>query len=188
MRGYAFAVLRVRMLGDLALELDGVTIDPPAGRRARELIGWLALNPGPMRAPSWPRASGPTCSTKAPEQACARPCTSCGATWGGGRSAHGHTGTRGPGGRGLGRRPRVPEARGEGRNEEALALSRGEPLAGLDEDWVMAARDDHRHAWGRAARSSWPKAAEAGGDPAAAVRFTRELIRVDPSRRSRPAG
>src|SRR3954454_2554878 len=36
-------MLRVRLLGDLAIEGG----DPPAGRPARELLAWLALHPGP---------------------------------------------------------------------------------------------------------------------------------------------
>src|SRR4029079_5876522 len=33
-----------------------------------------------------------------------------------------------------------------GGDEEALALCRGDRLAGLDEDWIVALRDDHREA------------------------------------------
>ena len=36
-------MLRVRLLGDLTLEVDGGAIDLPASRRARSLLGWLAL-------------------------------------------------------------------------------------------------------------------------------------------------
>ena len=39
-------MLRVRVFGGLALESDGTALDPPASRRARELLGWLALHPG----------------------------------------------------------------------------------------------------------------------------------------------
>src|ERR671933_2721436 len=39
-------MLRVRLFGGLALESDGSALPPPAGRRARELLGWLALHPG----------------------------------------------------------------------------------------------------------------------------------------------
>src|SRR3954471_2031165 len=39
-------MLRVRLFGGLALESDGTALPPPAGRRARELLGWLALHPG----------------------------------------------------------------------------------------------------------------------------------------------
>src|ERR671930_2012350 len=39
-------MLRVRLLGGLALELDGRSIPPKAGRPARALLAWLALHPG----------------------------------------------------------------------------------------------------------------------------------------------
>src|SRR5436309_3339238 len=37
-------MLRVRLLGDLAIEVDGTAVEPPASRRARALLGWLALD------------------------------------------------------------------------------------------------------------------------------------------------
>src|SRR5947209_4550538 len=37
-------MLRVRLLGDLGLELDGRRVDLPASRRARSLLGLLALD------------------------------------------------------------------------------------------------------------------------------------------------
>ena len=36
--------LRVRLLGDLVIEIDGIAVEPPASRRARALLGWLALD------------------------------------------------------------------------------------------------------------------------------------------------
>src|SRR5215218_8550930 len=39
-------MLRVRLLGGLALESAGGPIGVPASRPARELLAWLALNPG----------------------------------------------------------------------------------------------------------------------------------------------
>jgi DNA-binding SARP family transcriptional activator len=39
-------MLRVRLLGGLALERDGEPIAPPPSRRSRLLAGWLALHPG----------------------------------------------------------------------------------------------------------------------------------------------
>src|SRR5436305_13064699 len=52
-------MLRVRLLGDLGLELDGVRIEPPVSRRARSLLGLLALDrrqhPRPqLAARFWP--------------------------------------------------------------------------------------------------------------------------------------
>ena len=37
-------MLKVRVLGDLAIELDGATLEPPPSKRARALLGWLAVD------------------------------------------------------------------------------------------------------------------------------------------------
>src|SRR5438270_2980856 len=37
-------MLRVRLLGDLTLELDGRPVELPSSSRARSLLGWLALD------------------------------------------------------------------------------------------------------------------------------------------------
>src|SRR3954452_5260377 len=52
-------MLRVLVLGDLELELDGARVDPPGSRRARALLGLLALDrrlhPRPqLAARFWP--------------------------------------------------------------------------------------------------------------------------------------
>src|SRR5919202_4993701 len=52
-------MLRVRVLGGLALESDGRPLPVPASRPARELLAWLALHPGPHPRPGlamrfWP--------------------------------------------------------------------------------------------------------------------------------------
>src|SRR3954453_16077288 len=78
-------MVRVRVLGELALELDGTELELPASRRARSLLGLLAVErrghpPSPLAArflPDVPRPSGPTCSTRAHGQACAAPCRRC---------------------------------------------------------------------------------------------------------------
>src|SRR3954447_22339878 len=57
--GESCAVLRVRLGGDLRLEAGGVALRPPASRRARGVLAYLALNPGPharaqLAARFWP--------------------------------------------------------------------------------------------------------------------------------------
>jgi DNA-binding SARP family transcriptional activator/tetratricopeptide (TPR) repeat protein len=66
-----------------------------------------------------------------------------------------------------------------GEPEAALDLCTSELLAGLDDDWVLERRDDLRSrlADGLGAAAT---AAEAGGDLAAAVRLTRRMTALDP--------
>src|SRR5438477_6178348 len=52
-------MLRLRLLGEMALEVDGRAIPLPDSGRARALLAWLALNPGPhprsrLAARFWP--------------------------------------------------------------------------------------------------------------------------------------
>jgi len=174
-------MLRVRVLGDLALELDGEPLEPPPSRRACELLGWLALNPGAhprsdLAARFWPdvldssaraslrtalhelrRALGPAeASVVATRE---RVGLADEGVWVDARA--------------------VRELAAAGRGEEALALATGEPLAGLDEDWVHAARDEHRELV-VATLEALAHGAEAGGDSSAAVRWTREQARLEP--------
>src|SRR5919108_6424486 len=53
------ARLRIRLLGELEVDLAGVPVPAPASRRAWALLGYLALRPGPHRrsevaAALWP--------------------------------------------------------------------------------------------------------------------------------------
>lgn len=138
-------MVRIRVLGALALEVDGVAAAPPAGRPAQALLGWLALHPGTharseVAGRLWPdvlessaraslrnalsgvrRALGPT----------------AGRVLIAGRETVGLAGE--------------PEARVDavafdaliaaGEHAQALALCAGDLLAALGEDWVLAARD-----------------------------------------------
>ena len=172
-------MLRVRVFGGLALESDGAALDPPASRRARELLGFLALHPGrharaAVAARFWPdvldasaRASLRTTLHElrralGPAGVCLvadRDAVALDAAWVDARE--------------------VEALLAAGRAEEALALRDGELLAGLEEDWVLAERDTYRERL--AARlGALADAAEAGGDGAAAVRLTREQVALDP--------
>ena len=66
-----------------------------------------------------------------------------------------------------------------GRLEEALALCRGELLAGLDDDWVYERRDEHRdRVAGVLARLA--AAPTASGDLPEAIAYTRRQVALDP--------
>jgi DNA-binding SARP family transcriptional activator len=172
-------MLRVRVFGGLALESDGTPLDPPPSRRARELLGWLALHPGrharaAVAARFWPdvldasaRASLRTTlhelrralGTEGASLVADRDGVELDAAWVDARE--------------------VEELLAAGRAGEALALRDGELLAGLEEDWVLAARDELRERV--AARlGTLADAAEAAGDRAAAVRWSREQVALDP--------
>ena len=63
--------------------------------------------------------------------------------------------------------------------EEALELGRGELLAGLDDDWVLQRRDEHRdRVAGVLARLA--ARAESDHDLQAAIAFTRRQVTLDP--------
>src|SRR2546421_2708957 len=137
-------MLRVGVLGELELELDGTRVEPPTSRRARSLLGFLALERRPhartdLAARFWPdvldesarqslrgalmvvrRSLGPD-----PERYL------------------------------VATRERVALSEhvavdvaefdrhvAAGEPEQALALARGDLLAGLDDDWVLVARDE----------------------------------------------
>jgi DNA-binding SARP family transcriptional activator len=164
-------MLRVRVLGDFAVEGG----DVPAGRRARALLAYLALHPGPhpraaLAARFWPdvldesartslrgaladvrRALGPDALAATRESA------------------------------GLAGEPWTDAAEferlvGAGRDAEALALCRGELLPGFGDDWIVAARDAHREAQGAALA----RLAAAAGDPEEAARLLRARVALDP--------
>src|SRR6059058_1816967 len=43
--GFTLAqMLRLGLLGELTIELDGTPVEPPSSRRVRALLGWLALD------------------------------------------------------------------------------------------------------------------------------------------------
>src|SRR4051812_48516897 len=172
-------MLRVRLFGGLALESDDTALDPPASRRARELLAWLALHPGrharaALAARFWPdvldasaraslrttlhelrRALGEAGDCLVAD----RDAVALEAVWVDARE--------------------LEELLAAGRADEALALGDGELLAGLEEDWVLAARDDLRERL--AARlGALADAADADGDPAAAVRWSRAQVALDP--------
>jgi class 3 adenylate cyclase/tetratricopeptide (TPR) repeat protein len=180
-RVYASAMLCVRVLGELELELDGKPLDPPASRRARSLLGLLALDRrlharSQLAARFWPDVLDESARTSL-------------------RSAL--TALR----RSLGPEPdrylvTTRERAGladevhtdaaeferlvaAGRLEEALGHWRGELLADLDEDWVLVARDEWRERVAGVLNGLATRA-EADGDLAAAVAHTRRIVALEP--------
>ena len=184
-RGYTRAVLRVRVLGDLAVELDGTAAALPSSAKVRAVLAWLALHPGmqprsSIAARLWPDV------LDASARASLRS-----AIWALRRALGDDDGRLlvasrdqvGLGGPGIDVWVDLLEferlARG-GQPEKALALDGGaELLAGIDDEWVYAARDEHRDRR-MATLAAAGAAAEARGDLAAAIAHDRRRAQLDP--------
>jgi DNA-binding SARP family transcriptional activator len=175
-------MLRVRLLGGLRVELDGVPLAPPEGRRARSLLAWLALHPGMhararLAARFWPdvRDASARASLRS-------------AIWGL-RRALGDAAdsylraTRVELGlveealaTDVAELTRLVEA---GRLEEAAALGADELLPDVEEDWVYEARDEHRARLADVLAALADRA-EVDGDLAGAVAWSRRRTGLDP--------
>jgi DNA-binding SARP family transcriptional activator len=176
-------MLRVRLIGEMALEVDGSGIPPPASRRARSLLAWLALHPGlqprgDLAARFWPDVLDSSARTNlrsalmtlrnelGPEAGACLVTTRDsigfpreGAVWVDAVE--------------------FAALRSADDCERAVELGEGELLPGLDDDWVHAARDEHRDCL-MAAYGSLAEAAEEAGDLSGAVGWTRRLAACDP--------
>jgi DNA-binding SARP family transcriptional activator/tetratricopeptide (TPR) repeat protein len=176
-------MLRIRLIGEMALEIDGTPASPPASRRARSLLAWLALHPGPhargeVAACFWPdvldssartnlrsalmtlrNELGPAAATHLEATRDAIGLARDGETWVdavefGALLDHGDL-------------------------EKAVGIGDAELLPGLDDDWAYSARDAHRERLIEAF-AALAAAAEAAADLAGAVRWTRRQAFHDP--------
>ena len=167
-------MLRVRVLGGVAAEIGGRTVPEPTSRRAWALLGWLALHPGlhsraDVAARLWPDVV----------DASARQSMRS-ALW----SLRQVLAVDAPGAL-IATRDRVGLAAdtvvdalefaafvAAGQLAEAVALAGGDLLAGVDDEWALVARDEHRlrvvEVLGRLA--------DGAEDPAAAVGWARRAV------------
>jgi DNA-binding SARP family transcriptional activator len=176
-------MLRIRLLGELSVEVDGRILERVASGRACALLAWLALHPGlhprsRVASQFWPdileesaRASLRTTLTTLRHQL--------------GEIAAGCIAAD---------RERVGIEDGPGvwidtrefarlvalrRGAQALELCRGELLSDLDDDWVLEERDRHRERVGEVL-AALGAAAEEAGDMHLAARYSREHVALDP--------
>ncbi len=171
-------VLEVLLAGGLALRADGAELPLPASRRARAVLAYLALNPGPQ-----PRAQ--LAARFWPDVLDASARTSLRAALTELRHA------LGPAAAYVVATRETVALDGPGLTVDARAfaraLSRGDPagaveacgapiLDGFEEDWAHEARAAHAQRLAEALE----QLAEAAPDPAAAVRLTRAQVALDP--------
>jgi DNA-binding SARP family transcriptional activator len=176
-------MLRLRLLGELTLEVDGTRLELPASRRARSLLALLALERrvhprGQLAGRLWPDVLDESARTSLRSALSAL------------RRALGPDVDRYL----LATRDGVALAGpdqvwtdldaferlvAEDRPEDALELARGDLLEDLDDEWVYARRDEQR-ARVAALLERMAVDAEAAGEPAAALALTQRQVALDP--------
>jgi DNA-binding SARP family transcriptional activator len=175
-------MLRLRLVGDLALCLDGRRLDPIASRRARSLLAWLAYHPGlhtraRVASVFWPDVldSSARASLRTTLAMLRRDLGEAAGAVVAGRDRLGIDDSAD-----VWIDVRESERlAAQGRYEEALRLADGDLLTDLDYDWVLEARSAHRDRV-----VEWlgvvGDAAEEAGDLEAAVRHARRRLELDP--------
>jgi DNA-binding SARP family transcriptional activator len=178
---YAWRVLRIRTVGDFRVEVNGDDRTPDAFDRAAALLAWLALNPGlhtrsAVASQFWPDVldESARASLRSALWALRRQL---------GDEANGAL---------VATRDRVGLAddvwvdvaegarlRNEGRLDEALSLTEGELLPGLEDEWAFEAREGHR-AGTAELLEGLAKEAELRGDLRGAAELSRRAASLQP--------
>lgn len=176
-------MMRVKLLGEMTLEVDGVRLELPASRRARSLLGVLALERrthprGQLAARFWPDVLDESARTslRSALSALRRAlgadadryllATRDGVTLAGPDEVWTDVGEFG-------------RLLTEDRLADALEIASGDLLADLDEDWVYERREEHR-AQVVALLQRMAGDAQAKGNLGAAVALTRRQVALDP--------
>ena len=163
------------MLGELRIEDGGAPVAPPESRRARLLLGWLALHPGQHARGELAARLRPDVLDESARSSLRQ------AAWAL-RPALGEALQADRGSIGLADEDVWVDARdferlgANGDGEAALALVRGALLAGLDDEWVLDARTAQQHTED-ALLERMEAAAE---DAAGALAIARRRVERDP--------
>jgi DNA-binding SARP family transcriptional activator len=171
-------MIRVRVIGELSVDRDGVELALPKRRPARLLLGWLALHPGSharsMVASSlWPNVLDESARTSLRTALSALRSAIGGSVLSASRERIGLDGEVTVDWR------EFQQIASEGRALDALDLYSGELLAGFDEEWALSARDAFRDQVGVMLASLAADAATAG-ESTRAISFARRRAALDP--------
>ncbi|MBV9923203.1 MAG: AAA family ATPase [Pseudonocardia sp.] len=171
-------MLRVALLGELTVEVNGRGVQLPRARRARLVLGWLALHPGThsrasVAARFWPDVVDATAKASLRN-----------ALWSLRRAAGVDLLATSRERVGLARSVWVDvvafgELTQAGSLEDAAALCRGELLSGVDDEWVHDAREAHRRRLSHTLEALAARA-ESAGDRPWAVELSRRRAGLDP--------
>ena len=175
-------MLRIRLLGELAVESSSGSIQLSGSWRARSLLAWLALTPGNHRRADLAARFWPEVLDSSARASLRNAIWTLRRTLGpdGGRcllATRERVGLSGPG-LWIDVRAFRDHAEHE-RVEQALELCRGELLAGLDEEWVYEYRDAHNEQVSGVLERLAAQA-ETSGDLARAIALTRRRVALDP--------
>src|SRR5688500_5020620 len=175
-------MLNLRLLGGLALEVDGRTMPAPGGRCA-SLLAWLALNPGLQPRSRVAARLWPDVLDESARRSLRTALLDLRRELGPAGQRH-LVATRdevglGPPGEIWVDARACMQAVEEGRLTDALEPGVGELLPEFEHEWVYTARDEHRHAFEQVVERLAAEA-EAAGDLAGAVEHTRRLVALDP--------
>ena len=176
-------MLRIRVVGELRVELDDRRLDTIASRRARSLLAWLAYHPGlhprtRVASVFWPDVleSSARASLRAALATLRRDLGDEAAVHiAAGRE---HVGIPGDAGVWVDVRE-ADRLAAAGRPEAALALIDADLLTDLDDDWVLEARQALRDR-ASALLLELGATAEAAGDHEAAALHARRRLELDP--------
>ena len=171
-------MLDVGLAGGIQLRVDGAQISLPASRRARAVVAFLTLNPGPqprarVAARFWPdvldesaRASLRVALTELRQ--------ALGPAAGHLVATRDTVSLEGPDLRVDVRE--FQQALADGDTARALEACDAPILNDFEEEWAIEARDEHA----QQLASALERAAAAASDPAEAVRLTRAEVALDP--------
>jgi DNA-binding SARP family transcriptional activator/tetratricopeptide (TPR) repeat protein len=174
-------VLRIRLLGGVHAEADGRSVPTPSSRRAWALLGWLALHPGMHSRADVAARLWPDVVDNSARQSMRSALWSLRAVLDD-IAPHALITTRDRVGLAddvvvdIREFDRLLAA---ARPAEAVAAGAGTLLAGIDDEWAMVARDEHRERLGAALRVL-SAGARADRDHGAAVEWSRRAVTLDP--------
>jgi DNA-binding SARP family transcriptional activator len=176
-------MLRISLLGVLGLEVDGVQIPPPSSRRARLLLGMLAVERRSHSREALSAWLWPEVLDESARASLRTALTQMRAALGQDAGRFLHTTREHVALAGLEEVwtdvGELEQLLAQGHVYDALALWRGELLTGLEDDWVYERRDEMRQCLCDALRVA-AGAAEADDDLDAALLLTRRRVALDP--------
>jgi DNA-binding SARP family transcriptional activator/tetratricopeptide (TPR) repeat protein len=176
------AMLEIRVIGELEVQLAGTKAELPASRRVRALLGWLAVHPGRhprsrLAGQFWPDVLDASARASLRSAIWALR-SALGPDFGSHLATDRDTVTLAADGL-LVDLQEVRRLIEQGQPAAALGLCRGDLLQELDDDWVVEAREELDRDIAAALRDLMGQAM-AAGDPAAAVVWARRRAALCP--------